>query len=193
MYMGGSVCASFRRVVRSRQQVLVSDIIDKKDQPGSGWVSCCIGTLVKAKYHKKEYEMKQDHLPREQDKFTFGLWTVGNTGADPFGQAVREKLSPVDLVYLLADVGAYGVNFHDDDLIPFDASDEERASMIADFKKALQNTSLKVPMVTTNLFSHPVFRDGAFTSNDATVRKFALQKVMRNMDLGAELGAEFPV
>jgi xylose isomerase len=133
--------------------------------------------------------MDSKYQPRPKHKFTFGLWTVGNTGADPFGQSVRETLSPVDLVYLLADVGAYGVNFHDNDLIPIDATEEERKIIVKDFKKALKDTGIKVPMVTTNLFSHPVFKDGAFTSNDSYVRKYALQKVMRNMDLGAELGA----
>ncbi len=133
--------------------------------------------------------MSTEYQPKPEHKFTFGLWTVGNTGADPFGLAVRQVLSPVDLVYLLSDVGAYGVNFHDNDLIPFDATPSERGSIIKDFKQALDDTGLKVPMVTTNLFKHPVFKDGAFTSNNPKVRKFALQKVMRNMDLGAELGA----
>lgn len=137
--------------------------------------------------------MNSTYLPHPEHKFTFGLWTVANTGADPFGQAVRDRLSAVELVYLLADVGAYGVNFHDNDLIPIDATEQERKKIIKAFKGALADTGLKVPMVTTNLFSHPVFKDGAFTANDPYVRKYALQKVMRNMDLGAELGAEFYV
>ena len=128
--------------------------------------------------------------PKPEHKFTFGLWTIGNTGRDPFGDAVRKSLSPVEIVHLLAEVGAYGVNFHDNDLIPIDASASERAQIIKDFKQALAETGLKVPMATTNLFYDPVFKDGAFTSNDAAVRKYALQKTMINMDLGAELGAE---
>ena len=128
--------------------------------------------------------------PLPEHKFTFGLWTIGNTGRDPFGGAVRESLSPVEIVHLLAEVGAYGVNFHDNDLIPIDATASERAQIIKDFKQALAETGLKVPMATTNLFYDPVFKDGAFTSNDAAVRKYALQKTMINMDLGAELGAE---
>jgi xylose isomerase len=127
--------------------------------------------------------------PQPEHKFTFGLWTVGNTGRDPFGDAVRESLSPVEIVHLLAEVGAYGVNFHDNDLIPIDATPAERAKIIKDFKQALDETGLKVPMATTNLFYDPVFKDGAFTSNDAAVQKYALQKTMINMDLGAELGA----
>jgi xylose isomerase len=129
------------------------------------------------------YESKPEH------KFTFGLWTVGNIGRDPFGGAVREPLSAPEIVHLLAEVGAYGVNFHDNDLIPIDATPSERAKIIKDFKQALDETGLKVPMATTNLFYDPVFKDGAFTSNDPSVRKYALQKTMINMDLGAELGA----
>src|SRR5665648_36975 len=128
--------------------------------------------------------------PQPEHKFTFGLWTIGNTGRDPFGGAVRDSLTPVEIVHLLAEVGAYGVNFHDNDLIPIDATASERAQIIKDFKQALAETGLKVPMATTNLFYDPVFKDGAFTSNDAAVRKYALQKTMINMDLGAELGAE---
>lgn len=128
--------------------------------------------------------------PQPEHKFTFGLWTIGNIGRDPFGGAVRDSLSPVEIVHLLAEVGAYGVNFHDNDLIPIDATASERAQIIKDFKQALTETGLKVPMATTNLFFDPVFKDGAFTSNDAAVRKYALQKTMINMDLGAELGAE---
>jgi xylose isomerase len=128
--------------------------------------------------------------PQPEHKFTFGLWTIGNIGRDPFGGAVRDSLSPVEIVHLLADVGAYGVNFHDNDLIPIDATASERTQIIKEFKQALTETGLKVPMATTNLFFDPVFKDGAFTSNDAAVRKYALQKTMINMDLGAELGAE---
>lgn len=128
--------------------------------------------------------------PKPEHKFTFGLWTVGNIGRDPFGEAVREPVSPVDVVHMLAEVGAWGVNFHDNDLVPIDAAPAERDKIVADFKKALADTGIVVPMATTNLFSDPVFRDGAFTSNDAKVRAYALQKTMRAMDLGAEFGAK---
>ena len=130
------------------------------------------------------------YQPQPEHKFTFGLWTVGSTGRDPFGDPVRSPLSPVELVHLLAEVGAYGVNFHDNDLVPFDATPAERDRIVADFKQALAETGLVVPMATTNLFHNPVFKDGAFTSNDPQVRAFALQKTMRAIDLGAELGAE---
>ncbi|HEY8562387.1 MAG TPA: xylose isomerase [Pyrinomonadaceae bacterium] len=128
--------------------------------------------------------------PKPEHKFTFGLWTVGNRGADPFGTQVREKKSAVELVELLAEVGAYGVNFHDNDLVPIDASSSERQQIVADFRKACDDNDIKVPMATVNLFYEPVFRDGAFTANDARVRAYALQKTMRAMDLGAEFGAE---
>ncbi len=131
--------------------------------------------------------------PTRDDHFTFGLWTVGNRGRDPFGEWVRPALSPTHSVEKLSELGAWGVNFHDDDLIPFGSSPQERQRIIAEFKRALDATGMVVPMVTTNLFSHPIFRDGAFTSHDARVRTFALQKVMRNMDLGAELGAKIYV
>ncbi len=133
------------------------------------------------------------YTPRREDHFTFGLWTVGNRGADPFGPIVRPAISSTRIVEKLAELGAWGVNFHDNDLIPFDATDAERTQIIAEFKRVLAATGMVVPMVTTNLFSHPIFRDGAFTSHDARVRAFALQKVMRNMDLGAELGARIYV
>ena len=134
--------------------------------------------------------MANPYEPKPEHKFTFGLWTVGNVGSDPFGSAVRNKLSPVELVQLLAEVGAYGVNFHDNDLVPFDATPAERDHIVRDFKKALAATGLVVPMATTNLFTHPVFKDGAFTANDPKVRKFALQKTMRAIDLGVELGSK---
>ncbi|NMC14808.1 MAG: xylose isomerase [Chloroflexi bacterium] len=134
--------------------------------------------------------MSDLYEPKPEHKFTFGLWTVGSIGKDQFGVPVREPLSPVDLVYLLADVGAYGVNFHDNDLVPFDATPAERDKIVSDFKKALASTGLKVPMATANLFNHPIFKDGAFTSNDPQVRKFALQKTMQAIDLGVDLGAE---
>lgn len=125
-----------------------------------------------------------------QDKFTFGLWTVGWTGADPFGTPTREPLDVVEAVNRLSEIGAYGLTFHDDDLFPFGASDEVRNSQIKRLTDACAQTGLKIPMMTTNLFSHPVFKDGGFTSNDREVRRFALRKVLRNLDLAAELGAE---
>ena len=134
--------------------------------------------------------MNNKYEPKAEDRFTFGLWTVGNTGNDPFGDDVREAKSPADLVYLLSEVGAYGVNFHDNDLIPIDATPAEAEGIKKAFKKALADTGLVVPMATTNLFYNPVFRDGAFTANNAAVRKYALQKTMRSIDLGVEMGAK---
>ena len=137
--------------------------------------------------------MFDNYQPKPEDKFTFGLWTVGNTGRDPFGSAVRDAMSPVELVHLLAEVGAYGVNFHDNDLVPIDATASERDKIVEDFKKALETTGLVVPMATTNLFGDPAFKDGAFTANDPKVRAYALQKTMNAIDLGVELGAEIYV
>lgn len=131
-----------------------------------------------------------DYAPRPEDRFTFGLWTVGNIGRDPFGVPVRDVISPVDIVYLLAEVGAYGVNYHDNDLIPIDATPDEERQIIKDFKAALNATSLKMPMATTNLFTDPIFKDGAFTSNDPRVRAYAYQKVLRTIDIGVDLGAK---
>ena len=128
--------------------------------------------------------------PNPSDKFTFGLWTVGWQARDPFGDATRAALDPVRTVSELADRGAYGVTFHDDDLIPFGSSVSERAAHIARFKKALESTGMKVPMATTNLFSHPVFKDGAFTSNNRDIRRYAIRKVMTNIELAVELGAK---
>ncbi|AOY69619.1 xylose isomerase [Arthrobacter sp. TES] len=128
--------------------------------------------------------------PTPQDRFTFGLWTVGWTGNDPFGVPTREALDPVEAVHKLSELGAYGITFHDNDLVPFDATASERDLILKNFKGALAETGLKVPMVTTNLFSHPVFKDGGFTSNDRSIRRYALSKVLRNIDLAAELGAE---
>jgi xylose isomerase len=130
------------------------------------------------------------YRPRPEHRFTFGLWTVGNRGRDPFGAETRPPLAPVEAVELLAEAGAYGVNFHDNDLVPIDASAAERDRIVRDFRRALDGTGLKVPMATTNLFFDPVFKDGAFTSNDTRVRAYALQKTMRAMDLGQEFGAE---
>ncbi|WP_326745417.1 xylose isomerase [Streptomyces sp. NBC_00121] len=134
--------------------------------------------------------MSDRFTPTSADKFTFGLWTVGWRGNDPFGDATRPALDPVESVERLAELGAHGVTFHDDDLIPFGSSDSERAAIITRFKDALDRTGLKVPMATTNLFTHPVFKDGGFTSNDRDVRRYALRKVIRNIDLAVELGAE---
>jgi xylose isomerase len=134
--------------------------------------------------------MTDPYQPRPEHKFTFGLWTVGSTGRDPFGAPVRDALSPVELVHLLAEVGAYGVNFHDNDLVPIDATPAERDRIVADFKKALKATGLVVPMATTNLFYDPVFKDGAFTANDPKVRAYAIQKTLNAIDLGVELGAK---
>ena len=131
--------------------------------------------------------------PTAEDRFTFGLWTVGNPGRDPFGAPVRPVADPNDLVRKLAEIGAFGVNLHDDDLVPFGASAAERDRIVAAFRATLADTGMRVPMATTNLFSHPVFKDGAFTSNDPQVRAFALQKTMRAMDLGHELGASIYV
>jgi xylose isomerase len=127
--------------------------------------------------------------PTPADRFTFGLWTVGWQARDPFGDPTRPPLDPVETVHRLAELGAYGVTFHDDDLVPFGAAARDRDEKIARFRSALASTGLVVPMATTNLFTHPVFRDGAFTSNDRDVRRFALRKVLRNLDLAAELGA----
>ena len=128
--------------------------------------------------------------PTPADKFTFGLWTVGYTGADPFGGPTRPALDVVHAVEKLAELGAHGLTFHDDDLFPFGADDATRQRQIDRLKEALAATGMKVPMVTTNLFSAPVFKDGGFTSNDRDVRRFAIRKVLRQLDLGAELGAE---
>ena len=127
--------------------------------------------------------------PTPADKFTFGLWTVGWQARDPFGDATRGALDPVRTVNELAARGAYGVTFHDDDLIPFGSDDASRRGHIDRFKKALAETGMQVPMATTNLFSHPVFKDGAFTSNDRDIRRYSLRKAMRNIELAVELGA----
>jgi xylose isomerase len=131
-----------------------------------------------------------DYSPKPEHKFTFGLWTVGNIGRDPFGGPVRDTKSPAELVRLLSEVGAWGVNFHDNDLIPIDATPTERDQILKEFKQALADMGLCVPMATTNLFYDPIFKDGAFTSNDSKVRAYALQKTMNAIDLGVELGAK---
>ncbi|MFE6686275.1 xylose isomerase [Streptomyces sp. NPDC057743] len=134
--------------------------------------------------------MTDRFTPTPDDKFSFGLWTVGWRGRDPFGDATRAALDPVESVHRLAELGAYGVTFHDDDLIPFGASETERDAHLKRFRQALEATGLTVPMATTNLFTHPVFKDGAFTANDRAVRRYALRKTIRNIDLAAELGAD---
>jgi xylose isomerase len=133
---------------------------------------------------------QDSYTPTPAHHFTWGLWTVGNRGRDPFGDAVRATIPPVKIVHKLAELGAFGVNLHDNDLIPSDASTADRDRIVKEFKQALQSTDMRVPMATTNLFYDPVFKEGAFTSNDARVRGYALQKTMRSMDLGVELGAK---
>ena len=133
--------------------------------------------------------MSDAYVPRPEHHFTFGLWTVGNPGRDPFGHDVRPPLDPVQAVHRLAQLGAYGVNFHDNDLVPFGASSTERETIVKRFRRALDETGMKMPMATTNLFSRPVFKEGAFTANDPAVRRFAVQKTCDAIDLGAELGA----
>jgi xylose isomerase len=128
--------------------------------------------------------------PRPEHRFTFGLWTVGNPGRDPFGGPTRAPLDPVDSVRRLAELGAWGVSLHDEDLVPHGSTAAERDRIVARFAAALQETGLQVGMATTNLFGQPAFKDGAFTSNDRRVRRAALGKAMRAIDLGAELGAE---
>src|SRR6516225_7665881 len=130
------------------------------------------------------------YTPRPEHKFSFGLWTVGNRGRDPFGEAVRPTIPPNEIVALLAEVGAWGVNLHDNDLVPIDATPAERDAIVRDFNRALSSTGLTVPMATTNLFTDPAFKDGAFTANDPRVRNYALHKTMRAIDLGVELGAK---
>ena len=134
--------------------------------------------------------MSDQFTAKKEDHFTFGLWTVGNRGRDPFGDAVRPAIAPTKIVEKLSKLGAYGVNLHDNDLVPFEATAAEQEKIVREFKTALRDHDMKVPMATVNLFYHPIFRDGAFTSNSAQVRAFAIQKTMRAMDLGIELGAK---
>ena len=126
---------------------------------------------------------------RPEDRFSFGLWTIGNRGRDPFGEATRPKIETVDMIKGLAELGVWGVSFHDDDLMTFGAPESQRRAEVDAFKKALDETGMVCTMATTNLFHHPVFKDGAFTSNDPAIRRYAIQKVLRNIDLAAELGA----
>jgi xylose isomerase len=134
--------------------------------------------------------MSDAYTPRPEHKFSFGLWTVGNRGRDPFGDFVREPLDPNDAAAMLGEVGAWGVNLHDNDLVPIDATATERDRIVREFKKACEQAGIVVPMATVSLFFDPIFKDGAFTANDPAVRAFAVQKTMRAMDLGAELGAK---
>src|ERR687883_535546 len=131
-----------------------------------------------------------DRRPTRDDKFSFGLWTVGWQARDLFGEATRPVLATVEAVNRLSEMGAYGITFHDDDLIPPGSSAQERDRIIQEFRDALDETGMVVPMVTTNLFHDPVFKDGGFTSNDRSVRRYAVRKTMRNIDLAAELGAQ---
>ena len=128
--------------------------------------------------------------PTREDRFSFGLWTVGWQARDPFGDATREPLDPIEAVHRLAELGAWGITFHDDDLIPFGSDDAAREGQIAAYRKAMADTGLVTPMVTTNLFTQPVFKDGGFTNSDRDIRRYALRKVLRNVDLAAELGAQ---
>src|SRR5271170_3559922 len=136
--------------------------------------------------------MSRNHLyePKSEHKFSFGLWTVGNRGRDPFGDFVRPVRSPNELVALLGEVGAWGVNLHDNDLVPIDATPAERDRIVREFKRACKEHGIVVPMTTVTTSFHPIFRDGAFTANDPEVRSYAIQKTMTAMDLGAELGAK---
>ena len=131
----------------------------------------------------------ETYRPTRADKFSFGLWTVGNSGRDPFGEATRAHLDPNDSVRHLAELGAFGISMHDDDLVPYDATPAERDQIVGRLRKTLDETGMVVSMATTNLFNHPVFKDGAFTSNDRGVRRYAIAKTMRAIDIGAELGA----
>ena len=128
--------------------------------------------------------------PKPEHKFSFGLWTLGNRGRDPFGDFVRPVFPPNDIASVLGEIGAWGVNLHDNDLVPIDATPKERDKIVREFKAACKQAGVVVPMATVSLFFHPIFRDGAFTANDPEVRAYAIQKTMRAMDLGAELGAK---
>ena len=134
--------------------------------------------------------MADAYTPTREDKFSFGLWTVGNPGRDPFGDPTRPPLAPERIVQRLSELGAWGINLHDNDLVPIDATPQQRDKIASDFKNALNNFGMVVPMATTNTFSHPVFKDGGFTSNDPKIRAYGLQKIMQAIDLGVELGAK---
>ena len=134
--------------------------------------------------------MADAYTPTREDKFSFGLWTVGNPGRDPFGDPTRQTLAPERIVQRLSELGAWGINLHDNDLVPIDATPQQRDKIVSDFKTALKDYGMVVPMATTNTFSHPVFKDGGFTSNDPKIRAYGLQKIMQAIDLGVELGAK---
>ena len=134
--------------------------------------------------------MADAYTPTREDKFSFGLWTVGNPGRDPFGDPTRQQLAPERIVQRLSELGAWGINLHDNDLVPIDATPQQRDKIVSDFKTALKDYGMVVPMATTNTFSHPVFKDGGFTSNDPKIRAYGLQKIMQAIDLGVELGAK---
>jgi xylose isomerase len=134
--------------------------------------------------------MTNKYEPKPEHKFVFGLWTLGSVGRDPFGEPVRERKSPMDIARMIAEIGAYGVNLHDNDLIPIDATPAQRDQIKSEFHKVLKDTGLVVPMATTNLFTDPAFKDGAFTANDPRVRAYARQKTLNAIDLGAEFGAK---
>lgn len=134
--------------------------------------------------------MADAYTPKKEDKFSFGLWTVGNPGRDPFGDPTRQSLAPERIVQRLSELGAWGINLHDNDLVPIDATPQQRDKIVSDFKNALKDYGMVVPMATTNTFSHPVFKDGGFTSNDPKIRAYGLQKIMQAIDLGVELGAK---
>ncbi len=134
--------------------------------------------------------MTDPFTPTPEDHFTFGLWTVGNPGRDPFGADVRPPLDPVDTVHRLSELGAYGVSLHDNDLVPFGSSVTERQDIVKRFRRAVDSTGMHVPMVTTNLFWRPIFKEGAFTANDPSIRRFAVRKACEAAELGSELGAE---
>ena len=133
--------------------------------------------------------MSSTFTPKREDKFAFGLWTIGHLGTDPFGTATRPPIYPADFVRKLGELNVCGVSFHDDDLLPYKSTLAEQDKIKKDFRKALDDSGVVVSMSTTNLFSHPVFKDGAFTSNDPQVRKYAIQKVLNALDVGAEFGA----
>ena len=134
--------------------------------------------------------MADVYTPKKEDKFSFGLWTVGNPGRDPFGDPTRQSLAPERIVQRLSELGAWGINLHDNDLVPIDATPQQRDRIVSDFKTAIKDFGMVVPMATTNTFSHPVFKDGGFTSNDPKIRAYGLQKIMQAIDLGVELGAK---
>ena len=140
-------------------------------------------------FNARRNKVSDDLSPKPEHKFAFGLWTIGNVGRDPFGEATRPPIDPVDFIRGLAEIGAWGVSFHDDDLMSFGAPESQRRAELDRFKKGLDETGIVCSMATTNLFWHPMFKDGAFTSNDRSVRRVAIQKTMRNIDVAAELGA----